>query len=187
MRTGRRPRRATSVPLLVAHRRDPHAQGTARGPLRGVSQIGPVLPGQQGGQEERCVGVCVGPRPGRKTAPADHDGREEFGRLRLRAHMGLSSAAAVGIHDAGLSRNSLRRGGATFHFTQFASLDATTSYGRWQLSGTARKYISQAVADLEEVRLRASGSTRASRLARIFQPLVVYKLQQCSAEDNQDF
>ena len=98
-----------------------------------------------------------------------------------------ASAAAVGIHDAGLSGYSLRRGGATFHFTQFASLDATTSYGRWQLAGTARKYISQAVADLEEVRLCASGSTRASRLARIFQPLVAYELQQCSAEDNQDF
>ena len=70
---------------------------------------------------------------------------------------------------------------------EFVLLDATTSYGRWQLAGTARKYISQAVADLEEVRLCASGSTRASRLARIFQPLVAYKLQQCSAEGNQDF
>ena len=46
--------------------------------------------GQQGGQEERCVGVCVGPRPGRKTTPADHDGRQELGRLRLRAHVDLS-------------------------------------------------------------------------------------------------
>ena len=63
-----------------------------------------------------------------------------------------ASAAAVGIHDAGLSGYSLRRGGATFHFTRFASLDATTSYGRWQLAGTARKYISQEVADSEEVR-----------------------------------
>ena len=78
-----------------------------------------------------------------------------------------ASAAAVGIHDPGLSGKSLRRGGATLHFTRFASLDATTSYGRWQLAGTARKYISQAVTDLEEVRLCASGSTRASRLARI--------------------
>ena len=98
-----------------------------------------------------------------------------------------ASAAAVGINDAGLSGYSLRRGGATFHFTQFASLDATTSYGRWQLAGTARKYVSQAIADLEEVRLCASGSTRASRLARVFQLLVAYKLQQCSAENKQDF
>ena len=34
--------------------------------------------------------VCVGPRPGRKTTPADHDGRQELGRLCLRAHVGLS-------------------------------------------------------------------------------------------------
>ena len=88
----------------------------------------------------------------------------------------------MGIHDAGLSGYNLRRG-ATFHFTRFASLDATTSYGRWQLAGVARKYISQAVADLEEVRLCESGSTRASRLARIFQPLIAFKLQQYSGED----
>ena len=64
--------------------------------------------------------------------------------------------------------------------------DATASYGRWQLAGTARKYISQAVADLEEVRLCESGSTRASRLARIFQPLIAFKLQQYSAEDKRN-
>ena len=88
------------IPLLVARRGDPHAQGTARGPLRGVSQIGPVPPGQQGA-EERCVGVCVGPGPGRKTAPADHDGREEFGRLRLRAHVGLSCTWSSRVGSGG--------------------------------------------------------------------------------------
>ena len=89
------------LPLLVARRGDPHAQGTARGPLRRVSQIGPVPPGQQGSEEERCVGVCVGPRPGRKTAPADHDGREEFGRLRLRAHVGLSCTWSSRVGSGG--------------------------------------------------------------------------------------
>ena len=102
-------------------------------------------------------------------------------RQLLRIMMAGASAAAVGIHDAGLSGYS-----AAFHFTRLASLDATTSYGHWQLAGTARKYISQAVADLEEVRLCESGSTRASRLARIFQPLIAFKLQQYSAEDKRN-
>ena len=43
------------------------------------------LPDSKGAKKDVSE-FCVGPRPGRKTTPADHDG----GRLCLRAHVGLS-------------------------------------------------------------------------------------------------
>ena len=44
---------------LFTHRGDPHAQGTVRGPLRGVWQIGPVPPGQQRGPRGKmCRSLC---------------------------------------------------------------------------------------------------------------------------------
>ena len=56
--------------------------------------------------------------------------------------------------------------------SRFTSLDLTTSYGRWAFAGTARRYISQAMSDLESVKQPQEGRDRAARFARIFPVLL---------------
>jgi hypothetical protein len=48
---------------------------------------------------------------------------------------------------------SLRRGGATWHFQQTGSLDATVNRGRWLSARTARIYIEDGIAQLSELSL----------------------------------
>lgn len=84
----------------------------------------------------------------------------------------VRTAAAVGVHSSCLTPYALRRGGATFHFSKYGSLDQTTSYGRWALAATAQRYISQAASDLEGVRQPPEGVRRASRFARVFPMLL---------------
>ena len=83
-----------------------------------------------------------------------------------------TTAAAVGVFGDTLTPYALRRGGATYHFSRFTSLDLTTSYGRWAFAGTARRYISQAMSDLESVKQPQEGRDRAARFARIFPVLL---------------
>ena len=57
------------------------------------------------------------------------------------------TAKGLGIHGNGLTPFVLRRGGATWHFGLFKSLDATSAYGQWALGAAARRCVSQAMAD----------------------------------------
>ena len=57
-------------------------------------------------------------------------------------------AEKFGIRHPDLTPYALRRGGATWHFTKYGSLDSTALLGRWASSKTVRIYIQQATADL---------------------------------------
>ena len=53
----------------------------------------------------------------------------------------------VGLPTQRLTPYSLRRGGATWHFSKYGQLSRTTLLGRWQNERTARIYIDQALAE----------------------------------------
>ena len=78
------------------------------------------------------------------------------------------TANALGIHGNGLTPYVLRRGGATWHFGLFKSLDASSAYGRWGLGTTARRYVSQTMADMQQVTL---SDNRLSRILKLRQVL----------------
>jgi integrase len=63
----------------------------------------------------------------------------------------------------------LRRGGATWHFTKYASYDATQHLGRWAQSKTAKQYIDQATAETTELELPAWGLRRVKIAVANFQ------------------
>jgi len=84
---------------------------------------------------------------------------------------------AVAVSTAGLNAQrfkpySLRRGGATFHFRKFKSLDRTMEVGRWSELKTARVYINTALLELTSMtkfelpslKVAASAFTRIMRL-----------------------
>lgn len=68
----------------------------------------------------------------------------------------------LGIHGGRLSLYSLRRGGASWHFTTYQNLEATRMLGRWQWERTARLYIDGAFAELVNAQLSQRGARRAS-------------------------
>ena len=70
--------------------------------------------------------------------------------------------AFLGIYDERLTLYSLRRGGASWHFTTYQNLDATRMLGRWQWERTARLYIDGAVAELVNAELTQRGARRAA-------------------------
>ena len=58
------------------------------------------------------------------------------------------TAAMYGVQSPDLTAYALRRGGATWHFGQFGSIDTTANLGRWEQSRTAKIYIQGALSDL---------------------------------------
>ena len=83
-------------------------------------------------------------------------------------------ALSNGIHSLGkcfglvskkLTPYCLRRGGATWHFLKYSSLDATQALGRWQQAKTAKIYIDQAAADLNSLSVPEWGRVRLQRAA----------------------
>ena len=68
--------------------------------------------------------------------------------------------AAFGVCDDRFTPYCLRRGGATWHFTKYASYDATQHLGRWEHARTARLYIDQATAEVHELSLPEWGLRR---------------------------
>eukprot|EP00971_Amphidinium_carterae_P340544 6478960-Amphidinium_carterae.1 len=60
-----------------------------------------------------------------------------------------------GLHAFHIRPRSLRRGGATYHFSQSHQLSLTTQRGRWANEATARFYIHSAAAESIEHALKA--------------------------------
>lgn len=60
----------------------------------------------------------------------------------------------------------LRRGGATWHFLTFESLDLTADHGRWRHIQSCRTYINQAMADLAEISLSDDDRSRIAGAAK---------------------
>ena len=64
-----------------------------------------------------------------------------------------TTTEALGFSELGFRPYSLRRGGATWWFQRWGSLDRLLVYGRWQAAKTARTYVNSGLAALAEMRL----------------------------------
>lgn len=72
-----------------------------------------------------------------------------------------SLGSFVGVNNERLTLYSLRRGGASWHFTTYQHLDATQALGRWEQQRTVRLYINAAVAELAASEIAGKGLKRA--------------------------
>ena len=70
-----------------------------------------------------------------------------------------------GLSRFNLQPYSLRRGGATSHFNKVGSFDAVSELGRWNSATTAKIYINEGLATLNELTLCDSHAHLISRLA----------------------
>ena len=67
-----------------------------------------------------------------------------------------TTTEALGFSELGFRPYSLRRGGATWWFQRWGSLDRLLVYGRWQTAKTARTYVNSGLAAQAEMRLQRS-------------------------------
>ena len=67
----------------------------------------------------------------------------------------------------GLRWYSLRRGGATHHFCKFGQMESTLVRGRWESSRTARIYLTEGMAALQETALKDWQIQLAAHFAKI--------------------
>jgi hypothetical protein len=84
----------------------------------------------------------------------------------------LSTAAFFGLEHPNLTPHSLRRGGATWHFSLFHNYDRTMLHGRWKQQKTARGYIDEALAELGRDSLPPAGALRLQKAEVLFVFLV---------------
>ena len=75
----------------------------------------------------------------------------------------------LGLQGRGFKPYSLRRGGATHHFREFANVSATTLRGRWESIKTARIYITDGIAAQQEIRF----SSAELRIFRRFDAVLI--------------
>ena len=68
------------------------------------------------------------------------------------------------LRDFNFKPYSLRRGGATLHYRTVGDINATAVRGRWSNIKTARIYITDALAKLQELQFSESQTRRHSRL-----------------------
>jgi hypothetical protein len=82
------------------------------------------------------------------------------------------AAAFFNLVHANLTPHSLRRGGATWHFSLFHSYDRTMQHGRWKQVNTARGYIDEALAELGKASIPAAGVARLKRTEELLPALL---------------
>jgi integrase len=80
----------------------------------------------------------------------------------------LDAAGSFGLEHPNLTPHSLRRGGATWHFSLFHSYDRTMSHGRWKQQKTAKGYIDEALAELGQDSLPLAGVLRLKKAEALF-------------------
>ncbi len=93
------------------------------------------------------VAVCVGGPPA------------------LRAWM-KDALVYLGLGHLDFRLYSIRRGGATFDFTESGRLDRTVFRGRWEAAATARIYITEGQAQLAQLAIEGGVATRLNDFAR---------------------
>ena len=71
----------------------------------------------------------------------------------------------LGLAEFNLHPYSLRRGGATHTFRQCGSYDTVAELGRWSQATTAKVYINEGLANLNELKLSAGHATTLKSLA----------------------
>jgi len=74
---------------------------------------------------------------------------------------------ALELTHLGLRWYSLRRGGATHHFCKFGQMESTLVRGRWESSRTARIYLTEGMAALQETALKDWQIQLAAHFAKI--------------------
>ena len=74
---------------------------------------------------------------------------------------------ALDLSHLGLRWYSLRRGGATHHFCKFGQMESTLVRGRWESSRTARIYLTEGMAALQETSLEDWQVQLAAHFAKI--------------------
>ena len=131
------------------------------------------LPGSKGAQRkgfDECV-LIHDPLAvrliSRTLARVSPDARLFPGTFRDLAGAIRRYAGDFGIYDSSLMPYCLRRGGATWHFAKYASLDATQSLGRWEHAKTAKIYINQAMSDSIAAGLSNVALQRVQRCKRL--------------------
>ena len=72
-----------------------------------------------------------------------------------------STTEALGFAELAFRPYSLRRGGATWWFQRWGSLDRLLVYGRWQAVKTARTYVDSGLAALAQMRLPRSSQNKS--------------------------
>ena len=77
--------------------------------------------------------------------------------------------SGFGFHDSRLTPYALRRGGATWHFLAFGSLEATAVLGRWQHMSTARLYIEGAASEYASWKLTDRGERLCDLASKVAQ------------------
>jgi hypothetical protein len=70
----------------------------------------------------------------------------------LRAHV-MRLLDELQLNNMGFSLQSWRRGAATAHFLKYGNLEKTMLAGRWSNAKVARDYISEATANLADIRM----------------------------------
>ena len=65
----------------------------------------------------------------------------------------------LGLNKFGFKPYSLLRGGATHHYRTFADVNATSVRGRWSNLRTARIYITDGLAKLQELQVDSRRET----------------------------
>ena len=90
------------------------------------------------------------------TLASDHQGfASTASSWRTTFAQGLK---ALRLEDFEFRPYSLRRGGATWYFSKFNSLDRVMIMGRWQAARTARIYLNEGLATLADMHFRPQSS-----------------------------
>jgi integrase len=82
------------------------------------------------------------------------------------------TAGWFGLEHPNLTPHSLRRGGATWHFSLFHNYDRTMLHGRWKQQKTAKGYIDEALAELGRESLPVAGALRLKKAEVLFNCLL---------------
>ena len=72
-------------------------------------------------------------------------------------------AAQIGLKNDRLTTHGIRRGGATWFFSETASYDRTQEQGRWECSKTAKTYINGAMAEMGAATIPEWGQKRLTK------------------------
>ena len=82
------------------------------------------------------------------------------GGVRRLAQEFMFLARFAGLHDDNISLYCLRRGGATWHFSKYGSIEHTQVLGRWEHAKTEKMYIAAAVSEVVSISVQGKYTSR---------------------------
>ena len=78
----------------------------------------------------------------------------------------------LGLHEHDIKPYSLRRGGATHLFRETGNMSITAERGRWASLQTARIYVDEAMAALNEAKMTSTQKALCGKYAKFLQNLL---------------